>query len=100
MNKFEWDLANLKHILEDHPERNNTLIEVESIFEDEHFLISENLYDEISEEQRYSGVGVGTSGDEKFVIFVIRGNKIRPIRCRRANKKERIKYYENIIKKL
>ena len=100
MSTFDWDEANLKHVLKDHPERNNTVIEVESIFKDEHLLISENIYDEVADEQRYSAVGLGTSGDEKFVIFVIRGSRIRPISCRRANKKERIKYYESIIKKL
>ncbi len=99
-DRFDWDVANIKHILEDHPERNNTVKEVESVFKDENFVISLNKFDELFGEQRYGGVGVGTSGDEKFVVFVLRGDKIRPISCRRANKKERVKYYESIIKKL
>ncbi|MCF0050940.1 hypothetical protein LXM25_12780 [Dyadobacter sp. LJ53] len=34
MNQFEWDSHNIRHILEDYPERENTISEVESIFAD------------------------------------------------------------------
>lgn len=97
--KFEWDTGNLDHILNDHPERKNTVDEVESVFSDINLIISEDKIDQYGE-QRYSGLGVGNDKDEKFVIFVLRNRMIRPISCRRANKKERIKYYENIIKNL
>lgn len=100
MFNFEWDDGNINHVIYEYPERSNTINEVESVFKDINFLISLNKIDEINQEQRYGGVGVGISGDEKFIVFVIRFDKIRPISCRRANKKERIKYYENIIKKL
>lgn len=97
--KFEWDMGNIDHIINGHPERGNTVEEVESVFSDPNLIISANKIDEHGE-QRYSGLGVGNDKDEKFVIFVLRNNKIRPVSCRRANKKERIKYYEDIIKKL
>ena len=96
---FEWDMGNLKHIIDDHLKRENTVEEVESVFNDENFISAPDKIDEHGE-QRYSGVGVGNDKDEKFVIFVVRNGSIRPISCRRANKKDRIKYYENIIKKI
>jgi len=99
MIEFEWDVGNTKHILNDHPERENTIEEVESIFYDPHFIIAFNRVDE-NGENRYCGVGIGNDKHEKFVVFIVRAGKIRPISCRRANKKDRIRYYENIIKNL
>lgn len=98
--EFEWDRGNLNHIMNDHPERQNTAEEVESVFLDPNFVSDLNKIDTNTGEQRYCGVGIGNDKDEKFVIFVIREGKIRPISCRRANKNDRIKYYENIIKNL
>lgn len=97
--KFEWDMGNLKHVIDDHPERENTVQEVESVFLDPNFIIVPDKIDERGE-QRYSGVGVGNDKDEKFVIFVVRNGNVRPISCRRANRKDRIRYYENIIKNI
>jgi hypothetical protein len=37
--KFEWDMGNLKHVIDDHPERENTVQEVESVFSDPNFII-------------------------------------------------------------
>lgn len=99
MLEFEWDNGNMKHIIEDHPERENTIEEIESVFHDPNFIIASDCIDENGEE-RYIGVGIGNDKEEKFVIFIIRNCKIRPISCRRANKKDRVRYYENIIKNL
>jgi len=63
MIDFEWDDGNIKHIIKDHPERENTIEEVESIFHDPHFIIAFNRTDENGEE-RYSGVGVGSDKSE------------------------------------
>lgn len=100
MFKFEWDKGNMKHVIDDYPERENSIEEIESIFLDRNFIILPNKIDEKTGEQRYAGIGIGNDKNEKFIIFVIREDKIRVISCRRANKNDRIKYYENIIKNL
>lgn len=97
--KFDWDIGNLEHVMNDHPERENTVDEVESVFSDTNLFLLPNRVDEHGE-FRYIAIGIGASGDEKTVVFVTRKDKMRPISCRRANKKERVKYYENIIKNL
>lgn len=37
--QFEWDSNNIKHVSQDDPERENTLQEVESIFNDPNLII-------------------------------------------------------------
>ncbi len=82
----------MKHVLSDHPERENTVEEVESVFLDPHFRAVPDRTD--GEEQQYSGVGVGNDGLAKHVVFVIRNGQIRPITCRPASRKQRGKYEE------
>lgn len=91
--KFQWDEHNTKHVIHDHPERGNTVAEVESLFSDEFFL---PVPDRISKygEQEYSGVAVGNEGIEKHVVYVIRNGEFRPVTCRRASRKQRAAYYE------
>ena len=96
--KFDWDEGNINHILYDNPERNNTIDEVEIIFFDLYFFAEESRL-ESNGEQRYRGIGIGKDGIEKFVVFVIRFGKIRPISFRRANFKEKQKYYYEIRQK-
>lgn len=96
MIEFEWDEGNLQHIILDHPERGNTVEEVESIVTDPYFRGIANRVDDVSQEQRYGGVGIGTQGIEKYVAYVIRNGKIRPITCYPAKPKQRQKYYEFI----
>jgi hypothetical protein len=90
---FDWDEGNIKHVVHDHPERGNTVEEVESLFSDPYF---EPLPDRIGNygEQEFSGVAVGNEGIEKHVVYVIRNGKIRPITCRPATRKQRKAYYE------
>jgi uncharacterized DUF497 family protein len=97
MNKFEWDDGNYNHVILDYPERNNSVEEVESIFEDPCLFVKLNKIDEHGE-KRFYGIGTGNDDNEKFVVFVFRNDKIRVISCRRANKKERKIYYENIVR--
>lgn len=92
--EFEWDEGNLRHILQDHPERENTVVEIESIFTDPYFEVVFDRLDPNTQEPRYCGVGRGTSGKEKYVVFVVRNGKFRPITCRRAQAKQRKAYYE------
>ena len=91
--EFDWDEGNIRHIIHDHPERGNTIDEVESLFYDDFF---EPTADRIgkSGEQEFSGVAVGNEGIEKHVVFVWRNGKIRPFSCRRATRKQREVYYE------
>jgi len=34
MQEFQWDAGNIKHIIQDYPDRDNSTNEVESIFTD------------------------------------------------------------------
>ena len=90
---FQWDDANTQHVMEDYPERENTVEEVESIFDDPNIVI---VPDKISKrgEQEYSGVGYSNKNVIRFLAFTLRNNEIRVFSCRIANKKERAKYYE------
>lgn len=92
--RFEWDYHNLRHVIDDHPERENTVDEVESIFRDPHLIISVGRRD--TGEQRFEAVGRGNSQIVKVVIFSFNDLKIRPISCWSANKQTTRYYYENI----
>ena len=47
---FEWDAANIKHIIHDYPDRDNSTIEVESVFADPYVQISVSKSDPITGE--------------------------------------------------
>jgi uncharacterized DUF497 family protein len=93
--EFQWDNGNLKHVIEDYPIRENTLLEVESLFLDNNFIAVPDRIDKFGEQQ-YHGVGTSKENRILYVVFVIRNDKIRPISCRPASQKERKKYYENL----
>lgn len=90
---FEWDSNNLQHIITDHPERKNTVDEVESIFDDPNLIIKVGRR-EINE-QRFTAVGIGNSQMVKHVVFTINNGRIRPISCWPANRQTIRYYYEN-----
>ena len=96
MLNFEWDEGNMKHVIDDYPERENTLEEIEFIFNDPDFFIKKG--NEIDEEERFTGVGYGFNQILKVVVFVIRGENIRPISCWKAKKKTQNYYHENVRK--
>ena len=89
---FEWDTGNLGHILQDYPERDNTLEEVESVFYDPWVMIKLDRI--VGEEKRFMALGEGINGTVKVVIFTFRGESIRPISCWKAKKKLKRMYYE------
>lgn len=92
MNEFEWDSHNMRHILDDYPERGNSISEVESIFSDPFVIYRINSG--ISTEQRYRAIGLSNSGRIKVVIFTVNSSKIRPISCWEANTQTKRVYYE------
>lgn len=91
MLEFQWDNGNLKHVIEDYPERENTIEEVESLFVDPNFRPVLDRVDSRGEQQ-YSGVGLSNQNRLLFVAFSYRNGQIRPISCRPANRKSREQY--------
>ena len=94
-SQFQWDAGNTQHILDNYPERENTIDEVESVFEDTHFITLPDRVDEFGE-QRYHALGLSNRNTIKLGVFVIRNDEIRPVSCRTASRKERKLYYEEI----
>lgn len=92
--RFEWDYHNLRHIIYDHPERGNTVDEVESVFEDPNLVIKFGKRGQY--EQRFEAIGMGNSRNIKYVVFTVNDGIIRPITCWLANKQNTRYYYENI----
>lgn len=95
---FQWDTGNVKHVIEDYPNRENTVEEVESIFYDDHFIAVPDRIDKFGEQQ-YHGLGTSNLNTVKYVVFVVRNGEIRPISCRTASRKERLRYDETVRKK-
>ncbi len=92
--RFEWDDNNLRHIILDHPERGNTVDELENVFEDPNLLIKVGKGKPY--EQRFEAIGMGNSHNIKYVVFTINNGLIRPISCWPANRQNTRYYYENI----
>ncbi|MDR6809519.1 uncharacterized DUF497 family protein [Dyadobacter sp. BE34] len=92
--RFEWDYHNLRHIIDDYPERENTVEEIESIFRDPDLILSVGRRNAV--EQRFEAVGRGNSQNVKVAIFSVNNGIIRPISCWSANKQTARYYYENI----
>lgn len=92
--QFEWDSHNLKHVIEDHPERKNTVEEVESVFDDPNLVMKTGIRSD--DEQRFHALGIGNSQVIKVVVFTINEGLIRPVSCWPANKQTIRYYYENI----
>lgn len=90
--EFQWDEGNITHVVGDHPERDNTREEVESIFQDPKRQIRFDRLDPKTGEKRFFVLGIGTEGLLKYVAFVVRNGKIRPITCYRATKKNQADY--------
>lgn len=94
MPEFQWDTGNIKHIIQDYPERNNTTQEVESVFDDPKFQPVPDRVDSRGEQQ-YSGVGRSNQNRLLFVAFSVRNGQIRPISCRPAGRKARNNYAQD-----
>lgn len=93
--EFQWESGNLKHIINDYPERGNTVEEVESIFNDVHLSV---LPDQTNsgDEPRFKAIGLSSQKRVLVVVFMIRNDQIRPISCWPANRQTRKRYYESI----
>jgi uncharacterized DUF497 family protein len=91
MPDFQWDIANIKHIIQDYPERGNSIEEVESVFADLFFSPTPDRVDSRGEQQ-YSGVGISNQNRLLFVAFSYRNGQIRPFSCRLASRKSRNQY--------
>ncbi len=94
MPDFQWDSANIKHVIHDYPERENNIEEVESVFTDPNFLPTPDRVDSRGEQQ-YSGVGLSNQNRLLFVAFSVRNGQIRPISCRPASRKSRNQYAQD-----
>ena len=88
---FQWDAANKGHIIDQYPQRANTIEEVESLFDDPNFRPAPDRVDSRGEQQ-YSGVAVSNQSRLLFVAYSLRNDQIRPISCRPASRKERNRY--------
>ncbi len=86
---FEWDERNINKNWEKHKV---THLECEEIFFNEPLIVQQDKTHSTSEE-RYFALGKTDRGRVLFVVFTIRGDKIRVISARDASKKER-RYYK------
>lgn len=93
--KFQWDEGNLLKSQRKHhvyPE------EIESVFLNKLAVpLGRQVAPPIEEEERFCLIGPSATGRMLSVVFTIRGEQIRPISGRGANRKER-KLYEEIRK--
>lgn len=85
---FEWDKGNVDKSYQKHGITPN---EAEEVFSDEDILFLEDIKHS-QQEKRFEAIGKIVKGSILFLAFTVRGNKIRIISARVANKKERRQY--------
>lgn len=85
---FEWDEGNIDKSYKKHRITPN---EAEEVFLDEDILLLEDIKHP-QQEERFEAIGKIIKGSILFLAFTVRGDKIRIISARIANKKERRKY--------
>lgn len=85
--EFEWDQYNRTKVRLRH---NTAPREAEQPFFNDHLIIFDEEHS--TEERRYQILGITDKGRMLFVVFTIRGRKIRIISARSASKKERTEY--------
>ncbi len=90
---FEWDEGNIKKNWERHRVSH---IECEEIFFNRPIIVKKDEPHSTSED-RYFVLGKTDAGRLLFIVFTLRGNKIRIISARDMNRKER-KIYEETQK--
>lgn len=92
---FDWDKGNIDKNLKKHAVTNE---EGEEVFSNEPFISKDIKHSQ--KEQRLEALGKTNQGRLLFVSFTVRNVdqklKIRIISCRDMNKKEEVKYYEEI----
>ena len=86
---FEWDAGNIakcqKHGL--------SLAEVESAFAARVLIVNDEVNSEA--EQRFRAIGVTASGRHAFIVFTLRGRRLRPLSARYMHRKEIDRYEKN-----
>ena len=85
---FEWDEGNIEKSYEKH---GVSMRESEELFTDEDVLFIEDVKHS-QEEKRFIAIGKIAEGTVLFCAFTVRGNTIRIISSRKANKRERRQY--------
>ncbi|HHT9124794.1 MAG TPA: BrnT family toxin [Candidatus Brocadiia bacterium] len=91
---FEWNKGNIEKNWGKHKV---SFIECEEVFFNKPIVVKEDE-PHSKAEARYYVLGKTDEGRLLFVVFTIRGNKIRVISARDTNRKERRLYYEQIEK--
>jgi uncharacterized DUF497 family protein len=84
--KFEWDSYKAQTNLKKH---GVDFAEATSVLKDN---LAITIYDRHPDEDRYVIIGISDLGQLLVVIYTLRGNKIRLISARKANKRERQQY--------
>ena len=90
-NSFQWDKGNIDKNYKKHQISSS---QSEEAFLDEKAIALEDIYHS-QKEKRYTLIGKTFEGTPLFIVFTVRGKKIRIISARRANKKEKNKYVQN-----
>lgn len=85
---FEWDEWNIDKSYKKHGITPN---EAEEVFLDEDILVLEDTKHS-RQEERFEAIGEIIKGRILFLAFTVRGDKVRIISARTANKKERRRY--------
>lgn len=86
---FDWDKGNLEYIKKHHVE----FRECEQVFFNTPLLVSEDQAHSQAEE-RFEALGKTNNERLLFVVYTVRGGKIRIVSARDQNKKERRRYEE------
>lgn len=91
---FEWDKGNIEKNWERHKV---SFVECEEVFFNKPLIIREDEpHSQV--ETRYYALGKTDNERLLFMVFTMRGKKIRVISARDMNRKERKIYYEEIEK--
>ena len=98
MPDFQWDAGNIKHIIQDYPDRDNSTSEVESIFADPYLQTKPSRLGPDGEE-RFQAVGLSNRFRVCSVVFVIRNGQIRPVTCWPSKAKVRNEYAQYVQEK-
>lgn len=85
---FQWDKGNVDKSYQKHGISPN---QSEEIFLDENLKILKDIK-HLQKEERFIALGKTFGGKKLFVVFTLRGEKIRIISTRSMNKKERRQY--------
>ena len=97
MLKFQWDMGNQGHIIDEYPLRANTIDEVKNLFYDPAPLALPDP-SHSGQEERFKLTARSNQNRILLVVYIIRNGQIRPISCRPASQNERNRYAQVIRK--